>query len=100
MLLRLRSDLPTAELDSILFACKELGYEPRFLDEGHRLLSLEGPGRPGDACALSDHRGVKEVLDAEGARLLAERASAASELRVDLPLGGRQRGPASLGARI
>jgi len=42
MLLRLSPDLQKAELDPILFACKELGYEPSFLDERRRLLALDG----------------------------------------------------------
>jgi len=49
MLLRLSPDLQKAELDPILFACKELGYEPSFLDERRRRLALELAPEPRQA---------------------------------------------------
>ena len=60
MLLRLSLDRSKADLDSILFACKELGYESRFLDERCRLLQLSAEGAPGHARALCSRSTVAD----------------------------------------
>jgi 3-deoxy-7-phosphoheptulonate synthase len=74
MLLRLRSSTPERDLDSLLRIARELGYEPRLLDEGRRVLLLEGPGRPGHRSVFEDHSAVAQVLDAEDAPELTARA--------------------------
>lgn len=77
MLLRLRQALPPEQLQAVLELARELGYRPRFLDEGQTVLSLDGQGRPEHRSRFEDLVGVASILDAGGARELFERAGAA-----------------------
>ena len=93
MLLRLRKSLAPAELSAVVAACRELGYEPRFLDSGRELVELSGPGRPEHRSKLEDLAGVAQVLDGGEARELHERAPGQPDTRVragDAIFGGGQ----------
>ena len=79
MILRLRRALPGSQLDAILALARELGYAPRFLDERHELLELDGPGKPGNRSRFEDLAGVHSVLDASDARERHERAPAQAD---------------------
>ncbi len=78
MLLRLRKNKNAADLESVLALASELGYQPRFLDRGRRLLELvhasAGPsrGRPGDRSSFEDLAVVESVLDSSDAPELSE----------------------------
>ena len=97
MLLRLRKNKNAADLESVLALASELGYQPRFLDRGRRLLELEhtsaGPsrGRPGDRSSFEDLAVVESVLDSSDAPELSELGAGAeaSVVRVgDAVFGG------------
>jgi 3-deoxy-7-phosphoheptulonate synthase len=73
MLLRLRKDLPSNQLESLILLAREMGYTPRFLDGGHQILELEGEGAADHRARFEDCTAVQEVLDAGGARELHHR---------------------------
>ncbi len=78
MLLRLRKTKSAEDLESLLAVANELGYRPRFLDRGRRLLELERdpartPGRPGDRASFEDLACVEAVIDSSDAPELVDR---------------------------
>ena len=73
MLIRLRKHLPEAEIQAILAAADQMGFQARFLDRERELVELSGPSRPDARSRLEDLAGVRDVLDAGESRELFAR---------------------------